>query len=215
MLNAARPITRGLICVIDDDEELRGSLDSLFRSAKFEVRTFEEPNAYLACGVAANAACLVLDIHFRGIDGLDFHRCLRERNVRVPVVLITGRGDIPMTVRAMKAGASNFLTKPFADHDILMAVEEAVECDRRQRSDAQTELEIRSRYGSLTLRERQVMALVTSGLMNKQVAGRLGISLVTVKIHRGNLMDKMKAKSFADLVRMAGTLGAPDESILR
>ncbi len=215
MLNAARPITRGLICVIDDDKELRGSLDSLFRSAKFEVRTFEEPNEYLACDAATCASCLVLDIHFRGIDGIDFQRSLRERNVRVPVVLITGRGDIPMTVRAMKAGAANFLTKPFADHDILMAVEDAIECDRRQRSDVQAELEIRSRYGSLTPRERQVLGLVTSGLMNKQVAGRLGISLVTVKIHRGNLMDKMKARSFADLVRMADALGVRDSSALR
>lgn len=215
MLNAAGPITRGLICVIDDDEELRGSLDSLFRSAKFEVRTFEEPNDFLACNAAASAACLVLDIHFRGIDGLDFQQSLRERGVRIPIVLITGRGDIPMTVRAMKAGAVNVLTKPFADHDILMAVEEAVESDRRRRSDVRTELEILSRYESLTPRERQVMALVTSGLMNKQVAARLGISLVTVKIHRGNLMDKMKAKSFADLVRMADPLGPREGLTLR
>jgi FixJ family two-component response regulator len=204
-----------LICVIDDDEEVRGSLDSLLRSAGFEVRTFAGPEDYLACPEADAAACLVLDVRLQGADGLEFQQSLIESAALVPVILITGHGDIPMTVRGMKAGAVSFLPKPFEEEDMLAAVAEAVERDRRRRAEDQQGEDIRANYASLTPREREVMALVTAGLMNKQVAGRLELSEITVKIHRGNLMRKMQAESLADLVRMAETLGVRETSVTR
>lgn len=204
-----------LVCVIDDDAEVRGSLDSLLRSAGFVVRTFAGPDEYLACAEADQAACLVLDVRLQGADGLDFQQALAENDVFVPVILITGHGDIPMTVRGMKAGAVNFLTKPFAEDDLLSAINEAVARDRRRRSEMREGEDVRARYGSLTPREREVMALVTAGLMNKQVAGRLALSEITVKIHRGNLMRKMQAQSLADLVRMAEGLGVRETSVTR
>jgi FixJ family two-component response regulator len=204
-----------LICVIDDDEEVRGSLDSLLRSAGFEVQTFAGPEEYLACPAADAAACLVLDVRLQGADGLEFQQSLIESAALVPVILITGHGDIPMTVRGMKAGAVSFLPKPFEEEDMLAAVAEAVERDRRRRAEDQQGEDIRANYASLTPREREVMGLVTAGLMNKQVAGRLELSEITVKIHRGNLMRKMKAESLADLVRMAETLGVRETSVTR
>ncbi|MBC9032637.1 response regulator transcription factor [Sphingomonas sp. JC676] len=209
---ASQPI---LICVIDDDEEVRGSLDSLLRSAGFEVRTFAGPEEYLGCPAADAAACLVLDVRLQGADGLEFQQSLIESEAQVPVILITGHGDIPMTVRGMKAGAVSFLPKPFEEEDMLAAVAEAVERDRRRRSEEQQGEDVRANYASLTPREREVMGLVTAGLMNKQVAGRLELSEITVKIHRGNLMRKMKAESLADLVRMAETLGVRETSVTR
>lgn len=196
-----------LICVIDDDPEVRGALDSLLRSAGFAVHTFAGPEDYLASPEADRAACLLLDVRLKGADGLDFQQELIQSDMPVPVILITGHGDIPMTVRGMKAGAVDFLAKPFEEEELLAAVGEAVARDRQRRSQEQAGEDVRGRYELLTPREREVMGLVTAGLMNKQVAGRLSLSEVTVKIHRGNLMRKMEADSLADLVLMADRLG--------
>jgi FixJ family two-component response regulator len=204
-----------LICVIDDDEGVRGALDSLLRSVGFDVKTFTAPSDFLACDAADQAACLVLDVYLGDVDGLEFQEQLIQSEVQVPVILITGHGDIPMSVRAMKAGAINFLPKPFDDEALLTAVKEAVARDFVRRSQAQQNDSVRTRFEELTPREREVMGLVTAGLMNKQVAGKLGLSEITVKIHRGNLMRKMRAESLADLVRMAESVGARTESVSR
>jgi FixJ family two-component response regulator len=204
-----------LICVIDDDAEMRGSLDSLLRSADFAVLTFESPEAYLACEESERAACLILDIQLKEASGLDFQQQLLDGEVRVPVILMTGHGDIPMTVRGMKAGAVTFLSKPFEEEAMLAAVGEAVALDRERRAADDQTGGLRALYETLTPREREVMALVTAGLMNKQVAARLDLSEITVKIHRGNLMRKMQAQSLADLVRMAELLGARETGAAR
>jgi len=202
-----------LICVIDDDEDVRASLKSLLRSAGYAARTFASPEEFM--GSADDAACLILDVRLRNADGLAFQEELIASEASIPIVLMTGYGDIPMSVRAMKAGAVNFLSKPFADDDMIAAVEEAVERTRGSRRQAEEEASLRGRLESLTAREREVMGLVTAGLMNKQVAARLGVSEITVKIHRGALMRKMKAQSLADLVRMADTLGVRETSVSR
>jgi FixJ family two-component response regulator len=204
-----------LVCVIDDDREVRSALDSLLRSAGFAVRTFAAPAEFLACEEADDASCLILDIRLGDADGLEFQEELSRSEVPIPVILITGHGDIPMSVRAMKAGAVNFLPKPFGATDLLAAVKEALERDQRRRVEEEDKLSVRVRFEALTPREREVMGLVTAGLMNKQVAGRLGLSEITVKIHRGNLTRKMGADSLAELVRMAETLGAREESVSR
>ena len=202
-----------LICVIDDDEDVRASLKSLLRSAGYEARTFASPEEFMDS--ADDAACLILDVRLRNADGLAFQEELIASEASIPIVLMTGYGDIPMSVRAMKAGAVNFLSKPFAEDDMIAAVEEAVERSRGNRRQAEEEAGLRIRLESLTAREREVMGLVTAGLMNKQVAARLGVSEITVKIHRGNLMRKMQAQSLADLVRMADTLGVRETSVSR
>jgi FixJ family two-component response regulator len=204
-----------LICVIDDDEEVRASLDSLLRSAGFAVRTFAAPEEYLACPEADDTSCLVLDIRLRNANGLEFQQELARSELPVPVIFITGYGDIPMTVRAMKAGAVSFLTKPLDDDILLTAVNEAVARDAQRRAEEQQNESVKVRYDALSPREREVMGLVTAGLMNKQVAGRLGLTEFTIKIHRGNLMRKMGAQSLADLVLMAESLGAREESVSR
>ena len=204
-----------LICVIDDDAEMRGSLDSLLRSAGLRVLTFESPEDYLACEESEQAACLILDIQLKESSGLDFQQQLLDGEVRVPVILMTGHGDIPMTVRGMKAGAVTFLSKPFDEDAMLAAIGEAVALDRGRRAAGGQADGLRALYQTLTPREREVMALVTAGLMNKQVAARLDLSEITVKIHRGNLMRKMQAQSLADLVRMAELLGARETGAAR
>jgi len=204
---------RELVCVIDDDEKVRASLDSLLRSAAYAVHTFATPEEFLAS--ADDAACLILDVRLKDADGLAFQEQLVASEAIVPIILMTGYGDIPMTVRAMKAGAVNFLTKPFTDEELFGAVREAVEQFRARCIEAQESESLRGCYESLTPREREVMGLVTAGLMNKQIAGRLGVQEITVKIHRGNVMHKMSAQSLPDLVRMAETLGVRETSVSR
>ncbi|MET0282718.1 MAG: response regulator [Steroidobacteraceae bacterium] len=204
-----------LVCVIDDDAAMRGSLDSLLRSNGFAALTFDGPQAYLATPDTDHAACLILDVRLQCADGLEFQQALAESDMHVPVVMITGYGDIPMTVRSMKAGAVDFLAKPFEEQDLLRAVREAVQRDQYRRSQLQADAGLRARYESLTPREREVMALVTAGLMNKQVASRLGVSEITVKIHRGNTMRKMGVRSLADLVHAAEILGVRDSAVQR
>lgn len=204
-----------LVCIVDDDAEVRNAMENLLRSTDHRVLAFASPEEFLASAEAAGAACLMLDVYLDGADGLEVQQSLRDRSISVPVVLMTGQGDIPMTVRAMKAGAVDFLTKPFTEDEVLQAVGEAVALDRRQRSERGEDDAVRGLYGKLTPRERDVMALVTAGLMNKQVAAKLELSEVTVKIHRGNLMRKMHAQSLADLVRMAEILGVRERTVTR
>jgi FixJ family two-component response regulator len=212
-------ISTALICVVDDDTDVRNSLSSLLRAVGYSVETFAGPSEFLASDAINSASCLILDIRLGEADGLEFQKELVESDASIPVILISGYGDIPMTVRAMKAGAVNFLPKPFEEEALLAAVQEAVSRDQRRRADAQRDENIRLRYDSLTSREREVMGLVTAGLMNKQVAWRLSLSEITVKIHRGNMMRKMQAKSLAELVRMADMLGvrqaSPDQQPAR
>jgi FixJ family two-component response regulator len=204
-----------LVCVIDDDDDVRGSLDSLLRASGFSVRSFASPEEFLACTDADQAACLLLDIRLKDADGLDFQQELADNAIPAPVILITGHGDIPMTVRGMKAGAVNFLAKPIDEDALLRSVQEAVAIDRERRAAMRVGENIRACFETLSQRECEVMALVTAGLMNKQVAGRLCLSEITVKIHRGHVMRKMQAQSLADLVRMAEELGVRDTSATR
>lgn len=192
--------------IVDDDGALREALDSLFRSVGLETKAFGNTQEFLQSGHAHDAGCLVLDVRLPGLSGLDFQEKLAAADIRMPIVLMTGHGDIPMSVRGMKAGAVDFLTKPFRDQDMLDAVAAALERDATARAQQGGLDDLRALYETLSGREKQVMALVASGLMNKQAAHQLGLSEITVKIHRGNLMRKMEARSLADLVRMAEML---------
>ena len=195
-----------IIHIVDDDDSLRAALDSLFRSVGLAVRGHASVTDCLATPREDAPGCLVLDVRLPGISGLDFQDRLDELGIGLPVVLMTGHGDIPMSVRAMKAGAVDFLAKPFRDQDMLDAVAAAVERDRVRRTQKDDEAGLRDLYATLSPREREVMALVTAGKMNKQAAYELGLSEVTVKIHRGAAMRKMGAKTLPDLVRMAEKL---------
>jgi len=200
-----------IVFVVDDDPSMRVALTNLFRSMDLGVEVFGSASDLLRTKLPDVVSCLVLDIRLPGVSGLDFQTRLAEAGIHIPIVFMTGHGDIPMSVRAMKAGAVDFLTKPFRDQDMLDAVTRALERDRKRRDDEKAVLQLRLQLESLTPREREVIALVTAGLMNKQIAAELGVSEITVKIHRGHVMRKMKAKSLADLVRMAEMLGVRRE----
>jgi FixJ family two-component response regulator len=195
-----------VVLVVDDDPSLREALGRLFRSVDLEPRLFSSVAGLLLHKFPDVPCCLVLDIRLPGVSGLDFQTQLANSNIHVPIVMMTGHGDIPMSVRAMKGGAVDFLTKPFREQDMLDAVAQAIERDSKRRDSDKALAELRERFESLTPREREIMALVTAGLMNKQVAGELGLSEITVKIHRGHIMRKMSVRSLADLVRAAEAL---------
>jgi FixJ family two-component response regulator len=200
------PVENAVVLVVDDDPSTRASLSDLFQSIGMRVQAFASVPELLAKTLPDATSCLILDVRLPGLSGLDFQERLARADIHIPIIFITGHGDIPMTVRAMKGGAMDFLTKPFRSQDILDAVFAALERDRARRQ-SQTEIEeLRARYDFLTPREREVMGLVTTGLMNKQVAAKIGLSEITVKVHRGRAMKKMKARSLADFIRMAEAL---------
>jgi FixJ family two-component response regulator len=200
------PDEPSVVHIVDDDDSLREGLASLLRTVGLNTRTYNSPQEFLQSDCLEAPGCIVLDIRLPGMSGLDFQEQLAGFGIRLPVIMMTGHGDIPMSVRAMKAGAVDFLPKPFRDQDMIDAVLVAINRDRKQREKEGQSLAIVDRYATLSPREREVMALVTAGKLNKQVAGELGLSEVTVKIHRGAAMRKMRARSLADLVRMADAL---------
>jgi len=196
-----------IVFVVDDDPLTRGSLSSLFRSVGLGVKALSSATELLDNPFPSVPSCLVLDVRLPRLSGFDLQTELSRMGVKIPIIFITGHGDIPMSVKAMKAGAVDFLTKPFRDQEMLDAVTGALERDRERRTEEQSDSDMRARFETLTAREREIMALVTAGLMNKQVGGRVGISEMTVKIHRGHVMRKMGTRSLADLVLAAERLG--------
>jgi FixJ family two-component response regulator len=196
-----------IVLVVDDDDGMRRALANLFESVGLKVQVFASAAEMLQSKLPDVPSCLVLDIRLPGLGGLDFQIELAKANIHIPIIFVTGHGDIPMTVRAMKGGAIDFLTKPFRDQDMLDSVAMAIERDRNRREEDKTRSDLRAHFDTLTQREREVLALVTSGLMNKQIAGEIGIAEITVKIHRGHVMKKMGARSLADLVRMVEAIG--------
>jgi FixJ family two-component response regulator len=201
------PEIQPVVYVIDDDESIRISLSDLFQSVDLNVEVFESTDEFLRRMLPDVPGCLVLDVRLPGISGLDYQAELAKSKIQVPIIFMTGHGDIPMAVSAMKAGAVEFLSKPFREQDMLNAVQIAIRRDQKRRDGEKDLSKLRANYENLTPREREVMVLVTAGLMNKQIAGELGVSEVTVKFHRGNMTQKMGAMAVADLVRMADLLG--------
>jgi FixJ family two-component response regulator len=203
------------VVVIDDDAAVRETLGSLVRSVGLEAQLFGSVHDFLAAGQPAGPACLVLDVRLPGRSGLEFQRDLAAENIHIPIIFITGHGDIPMTVRAMKDGAIEFLIKPFRDQDLLDAIQFGLERDRVRMDDEKLLAELRARFDTLSLRERNVMALVVAGRANKQIAYELSISEITVKVHRKQVMTKMKATSLPDLARMADRLNSMQEQFAK
>jgi len=200
-------IKEPIVLVVEDDASMRRALSNLFQSVGLEVELFGSASEMLQSKLPDVASCLVLDVRLPGLSGLDFQNELAKANIHIPIIFMSGHGDIPMTVRAMKGGAVDFLTKPFRDQDMLDAVVAAIERDRKRREADKIVADLRTRFETLTPREREILAYVSSGLMNKQIAAQLELAEITVKIHRGHIMRKMGAKSLADLVRRAEALG--------
>ena len=205
----------GTVIVVDDDLSVREALASLARSIGLHVKLFPSAHEFLQSQRPESPSCVVLDVRLPGLSGLDLQRQLLEAGLNIPIIFITGHGDIPMSVRAMKAGAVEFLTKPFRDQDLIDAVESALRIDRAARLQEAEMAKLRQRFTSLTAREQEVMGWVVTGLLNKQIASEIGTSEITVKVHRGQVMRKMAADSLADLVRMASRLGVPADAHIR
>jgi len=203
-----------VVFVVDDDPSVRSSLKFLISSEGLQVESFDSADSFLRRKPPDAPTCLVLDVRLRGLSGLDFQRELAAKNIRIPIVFITGHGDIPMTVKAMKAGAIEFLTKPFRDQDLLDAVRIALERDRARREQEKEVADLQQLFKSLTPREQEVISMVASGMLNKQIAGQLGVAENTVKVHRSRAMEKMHAQSFVELVRMIEKLKSPSEKAL-
>jgi FixJ family two-component response regulator len=203
----AQSDSQSIVFVVDDDAAVRDAMGRLFRSVGLRAEAFASASEFLQRKPADVPCCLVLDVRLPGVSGLDFQSELAKADIRIPIIFMTGHGDIPMTVKAMKAGAIEFLPKPFRDQDMLDAVQVGLERDRARREAEKANADVRTRFASLTLREQEVMIFVTAGLMNKQIAGEMQLAEITVKLHRGSVMRKMGAKSLADLVRMADLVG--------
>jgi FixJ family two-component response regulator len=205
--------TEANVFVVDDDQSVREALDSLFRSTGLKVQAFASAQEFLQSEKPECPSCLVLDVRMPGLSGLDLQREMAESEINIPIIFITGHGDIPMTVQAMKAGAVEFLTKPFREQDLLDAVGQAIERDRKHRLQHAEVSELRRRFDGLTPRESEVMQLVVTGMLNKQIAYKLGTSEITIKVHRAQVMSKMQADSVAALVRMSEKLDLPDSEV--